>query len=600
MYCSLNSSFVVVVVVATLFAAAPLVQCLASSKGSGDIGSQIRSAMELTARSSGNITVAVEAAALWSTILGVPRSVDRCPDSISPKVIPGPILAPSLSLQAATLATLGKDGQAIAAFDAALKLGKYLTFPSVLDISMGKGYALQRLMRYKEARDQFLDTLDLTIGEETRSYEFAARAAVAAATCSLRIEDFQVAVDALERYVSFHLRDLLGDVSCLDGEAAGLYGYLKYIESGKVEMDSQSREFELLAYAVKTSPSALYRWLLFVASGKAVPLNTTTKSFSLLDMAAINQSPLDDPRLINLDDKIRLHKLMTAFNVSSDRPGGYTPKGFILPDDLDRLKKYSRIHTCASWIIKERAGYGSHGNYVVPATSQVLELIQSKDEKVLCQRIVEPPLLMDHRKFSMRVYVVLVHRRRNDGDGENPFPDVYLCADGLAKLALSSYQEGVYDMENIDDAYMTNSGRGEENSEAQFDFLQLRKEFERRDWNYDEMWKGISDAVCHTMRLYRDAVKSEGPRPRSSKSDPSPHLPKILGFDFLLDDEKRPWMIEVNRFCGLEPRTGKDEAVKRRLVEDVWRLACDLGNVPRNVVGLKEGKEPRTSLQKLL
>ena len=59
-------------------------------------------------------------------------------------------------------------------------------------------------------------------------------------------------------------------------------------------------------------------------------------------------------------------------------------------------------------------------------------------------------------------------------------------------------------------------------------------------------------------------------------------------------------MIEVNRFCGLEPRTGKDEAVKRRLVEDVWRLACDLGNVPRNVVGLKEGNEPRTSLQKLL
>ena len=51
-------------------------------------------------------------------------------------------------------------------------------------------------------------------------------------------------------------------------------------------------------------------------------------------------------------------------------------------------------------------------------------------------------------------------------------------------------------------------------------------------------------------------------------------LPKILGLDFLVDNRQKPWLIEVNRFPGLEPRGSSDEAVKHKVVREAWDLAC--------------------------
>ena len=53
-------------------------------------------------------------------------------------------------------------------------------------------------------------------------------------------------------------------------------------------------------------------------------------------------------------------------------------------------------------------------------------------------------------------------------------------------------------------------------------------------------------------------------------------LPKILGLDFVVDASRKPWLVEVNRFPGLEPRdTHQDAVVKTRIVCDAWRLARD-------------------------
>ena len=41
----------------------------------------------------------------------------------------------------------------------------------------------------------------------------------------------------------------------------------------------------------------------------------------------------------------------------------------------------------------------------------------------------------------------------------------------------------------------------------------------------------------------------------------------------MLDSKRKPWLLEVNRFPGLEARDNSDELVKRTVVQDAWSLA---------------------------
>lgn len=46
-----------------------------------------------------------------------------------------------------------------------------------------------------------------------------------------------------------------------------------------------------------------------------------------------------------------------------------------------------------------------------------------------------------------------------------------------------------------------------------------------------------------------------------------------MGFDYIVDANRRPFLLEVNRFPGLEPRDANDTVVKRAVVLSAWALA---------------------------
>lgn len=56
-------------------------------------------------------------------------------------------------------------------------------------------------------------------------------------------------------------------------------------------------------------------------------------------------------------------------------------------------------------------------------------------------------------------------------------------------------------------------------------------------------------------------------------------LPKIMGLDYIIDASLQPWLMEVNRFPGLEARGPTDYNVKTHVVADAWRLASRLSNI---------------------
>jgi hypothetical protein len=263
------------------------------------------------------------------------------------------------------------------------------------------------------------------------------------------------------------------------------------------------------------------------------------------------------------------------------------------------------------WILKERSGYGSHGN-VVMSTNDLLSMYEDGGivEAILCQRIVNPPMLIDYRKFTIRLYVIYFPGSKitSSHGEESTDADVYISTEGLVKYALSQYGGDAEDISNLDlnQQYMTNSGRGDGRSTPQHDLHELQRIFQEKDIDYQTMWEIIEESVQEVMKKYVQLQNNGSLDYLNVQSfirntyAPISSIPKILGFDYILNSSGEPFLLEVNRFPGLEPRSSMDADVKHKVVYDAWVTACDRMKVPQTFVqNVRPSTYKRCSLKKL-
>lgn len=474
---------------------------LSSQSMSPALMSKVRAAMATTTASQSNVAKAYEACDIW--------------DELQFGDLPESVRAISSVLHATCLARVGRDDDALEAYQSCLTLKGNLEGNTVEDVKIGRASALQRLMRYDEAITQYLDSE-------------SDRGTMGAVTCCLRLGELERAVQLIQE------RPRSNGV-----ETRAMFAVLKMLQGNS--MDAEGSEALNNAAA-----SPLFQWMSYLTPAVVM---SDRKEYEHLEVAAINQSPLDDPLLLNLDDKVKLHQLLARVDSL------FWPTGFIVPDELDAFRQHARgSGNTKDWILKSRAGYGSHGNQIL--TGNEIKSYTESMEPCLCQQLVDPPLLLDGRKFSMRVYVYYF----TDGC-------VYLSDLGLVKLASEVYRDGVDD----DRIHMTNSGR--EETMLQYDFAYLRVKFQEAGWSYDDFWVDIGAAVKTTMSCYNnycDTQKSAY-RPELARQG----LPKILGFDFMVTESLQPMLLEVNRFPGLEPRGDGDELVKQTVVREAWVCASE-------------------------
>ena len=458
---------------------------------------QIRKAMELTtSKSAHNITAAREAVDLWGGILGESDGTgggDTIDDVVTP--LPPAILAASLGLHASALTRIGNDKRAVKVYGQALssEMQPYLTPDSFRDVCFGRAYALQRLMRYEEAVEQFRMYLNKTSKDQhDGGRDDIDQAVYGAATCALRVENWDGAMAILKENVE-------GSNKVLAGRNIALFALMQHVEEGADEASSYT--LELLDQALQRDPkSPLINWLHCIITGGDGSLDSDRiNQGDFLDLAALNQCPLDDPRMIHLDDKIYLHRLLS----SSGGTGKFWPLGFVLPYEKDKLMEMAEeLDGQSPWILKDRAGYGSHGNRVASLDEVLDEKANDEEDQILCQQIVHPTLLIDRRKFSLRVYCVCV-----GGSGEDDEMQFYISSEGLAKLASDPYDFHIAADDSSGSTFMTNSGLGEGDDAVQLTFHDLRREFEKQGWNYDKLWKDVVDSTRSTLLAYRCTVK---------------------------------------------------------------------------------------------
>lgn len=447
------------------------------------------------------------------------------------------ILATCIVLHASCLVRTGRDDQAVVEYSKALKLKHAMTKESYQEAVLGRGRSLQRLLKYEEAREEFLQlgTLECAV--------------CAAATCALREGSV---IEALKILRSFQ--------RSTDQAISEASAMLIALEQTKTISDDNTvcmtQGFQIVA------TSLLYRWILFQQSRKETSFDLNSFPdrkwvFTFLDLAKINISPFDDHNLVHLDDKVLLHRLLLSRNYSTH---AFWPIGIV---DASEMPSYEKeFEDNALWIHKRRSGYGSNGNQVL-TLHQAREKAFTLDGTSLLQKMVDPPLLLDGRKFSIRIYVVCF----GNSDKRS---DVYIAREGLLKLAsetVHSAETGSIDMR----VHMTNSGRESTMTQRSLEYLE-NEVFVNNGWSYADFWEKIKHTVRTTLDIYFDQASNRsfmGPQTKLSKLG----IPKILGFDFVVDSKQNVWVVEVNRFPGLEARDESDRGVKQSVLQDAWELA---------------------------
>lgn len=482
---------------------------------------RIREAKCLSDGASENITAAKEACLLWETILHDPLG--------DGPVLPENIRALSQVLYGYCLVRIGQDEDAITEFDRAMKLEKFLNQEMREKLWLGKAYSLQRLMNYRQSSELFLAAGN------------SSEAVCGAATCALRLGNLSWALDIIQSHGQGQP----------DSSTIKAFGSILMWLLGK-KGNSKLSHVRLLF-------PILGPWIHSLEQGEAQYPNDT----SFLELAMVNSGPFDDPLLQYLDDKISLHRLLSG----SCR---FWPHGIVLPQETPRLEETPHDYW---WMMKKPNSYGSHGNQIIQ-TPNVLQSMQNNPNNVLLQRLIEPTYpLSGKRKFSLRVYVVSFLPL--PGTKKNDVPNLFLFREGLVKFAKAPTTSSSlnYAMESVRDSYMTNSGRDEDMKQENFSFL--RACMESQNHSFDSLWDDITAAVRSVMQAYEQNVVNVQTDSSYRSSLARLAIPKILGFDFLVDANAKPWLIEVNRFPGLEPRDSVDVVVKRQVLKEAWSTSAE-------------------------
>lgn len=117
---------------------------------------------------------------------------------------------------------------------------------------------------------------------------------------------------------------------------------------------------------------------------------------------------------------------------------------------------------------------------------------------------------------------------------------------------------------------------------SKWSFSQLREYCDKHGLDYQLMWSRMKDLIIKTIISAEPPIVNmwhQGANYSTSGANPGPQLGphqtcfEIYGFDIMLDDHLKPWLLEVNIFPSLSSSSPFDKRVKTMLVADALTLA---------------------------
>uniref|UniRef100_A0A672PZH5 Tubulin polyglutamylase TTLL4-like n=1 Tax=Sinocyclocheilus grahami TaxID=75366 RepID=A0A672PZH5_SINGR len=208
------------------------------------------------------------------------------------------------------------------------------------------------------------------------------------------------------------------------------------------------------------------------------------------------------------------------------REFGFFPRSFILPQDIKLLRKaWEDGGSKQKWIVKPPASARGIGIQVIHKWSQM-----PRKRPLLVQKYLHKPYLISGNKFDLRIYVYVT--------SYDPLR-VYIFNDGLVRFASCKALKALWQ-------YLGSQGI-----------------------STTLIWEKIKDMVIKTIIASDPYVNSLVKM--HVRSPYSCH--ELFGFDIMLDENLKPWVLEVNISPSLHSNTPLDVSIKGQMIRDLLNLA---------------------------
>ena len=191
---------------------------------------------------------------------------------------------------------------------------------------------------------------------------------------------------------------------------------------------------------------------------------------------------------------------------------------------------------------------------------------EPKIKYILIQKYIEKPLLYCDRKFDIRIWVLFTYIVKT-----NKF-NAYVFKEGHLKASSE-----IYDINSLDlfihltnysvQKYNKNFSKIEIGNEISFDTFQ--KELDKKNDGKINFRKDILEKIVKIIGITANIAKNK------INEFNRKNCFEIFGYDFILDENYNPFLLEINTNPGYEESSPLIKMLVPRMIDDALRLTID-------------------------
>eukprot|EP00928_Gymnodinium_smaydae_P041864 TRINITY_DN28276_c0_g3_i2.p1 TRINITY_DN28276_c0_g3~~TRINITY_DN28276_c0_g3_i2.p1 ORF type:complete len:1092 (+),score=149.75 TRINITY_DN28276_c0_g3_i2:89-3364(+) len=283
---------------------------------------------------------------------------------------------------------------------------------------------------------------------------------------------------------------------------------------------------------------------------------------NLMDFQRVNHFP----HSTELTRKDTMYRHLDAMaHVFGKEDFDFLPETYVLPEQSEAFRaEYARRQ--GLWIVKPTNQACGKGIFILRDLADL-----PLNRSAVVSRYVDNPLLIQGLKFDLRVYVLVTQYE--------PLR-CYIYREGLARFASQPYST---ESAHLNDVYrhLTNYSINKsapnfrENQQLQADnyghkwsLSALNKHLRCTGVDENLMWSRINDLIVKTLLAVEPSIGTHLRR----LEVPQGACFELYGFDILVDDTLKPWILEVNMSPSMATESPLDWQVKSSLLSDAFNL----------------------------
>eukprot|EP01065_Artemidia_motanka_P048414 TRINITY_DN7788_c4_g1_i1.p1 TRINITY_DN7788_c4_g1~~TRINITY_DN7788_c4_g1_i1.p1 ORF type:complete len:586 (+),score=116.86 TRINITY_DN7788_c4_g1_i1:103-1860(+) len=247
----------------------------------------------------------------------------------------------------------------------------------------------------------------------------------------------------------------------------------------------------------------------------------------------------------------------------------FVPRTWSAQRDRSSLKTQTMPGT--TYIVKPSSGCQGKGIFL---TRNPIRDTQDLGD-VVVQEYIENPLLIEGKKFDIRLYVLVTSVRNLS---------VFCFKEGLVRLCTEGYTAPsatnldhqtmhltnyAINSQSADFVFNTDAAQGDTGNKRDFCFL--NSFLESQGHSSETVWKRIDRVVMQTLLAAQPSLRSEYDLCFPCSNDGFTCF-EVLGFDLLIDKNLRPWLLEVNHSPSFRADTPLDARIKGALLLETLSL----------------------------